>query len=150
MDGSETGLVRQGALKKQGFGVRGLPAPAAPGSSAIPTISLNALSRAPMTRHSCAIFFSVKKRVGGVLGEPGAPPPAAERGGPGQSAAAGRRVLGLVAQAGGREDGGVLQDVHDGLQLLRDMVLQQAGRHHRGPGPRVAVEQRPVVAGNAF
>ena len=28
-----------------------------------------------MTRHSCGIFFSVKKRVGGVLGEPGAPTP---------------------------------------------------------------------------
>lgn len=26
-----------------------------------------------MTRHSCGTFFSVKKRVGGVLGEPGAP-----------------------------------------------------------------------------
>lgn len=39
------------------------------------TISLNALSIAPITRHSCGIFFSVKKRVGGVLGEPGAPTP---------------------------------------------------------------------------
>lgn len=37
------------------------------------TMSLKAFSMAPITRLSCATFFSVKKRVGGVLGEPGAP-----------------------------------------------------------------------------
>lgn len=51
------------------IGGAGSPHPAAP------TISLKALSRAPMTKHSCGIFFSVKKRVGGVLGEPGVPTP---------------------------------------------------------------------------
>lgn len=37
------------------------------------TMSLKAFSMAPITRLSCEIFFSVKKRVGWVLGEPGAP-----------------------------------------------------------------------------
>lgn len=37
------------------------------------TMSLKAFSMAPITRLSCDTFFSVKKRVGGVLGEPGAP-----------------------------------------------------------------------------
>lgn len=37
------------------------------------TISLKAVSRAPITRHSWEIFFSVKKRVGGEPGEPGGP-----------------------------------------------------------------------------
>lgn len=37
------------------------------------TMSLKAFSTAPITRLSCEIFFSVKKRAGGVLGEPGAP-----------------------------------------------------------------------------
>lgn len=37
------------------------------------TMSLKAFSIAPITRLSCETFFSVKKRVGGVLGEPGAP-----------------------------------------------------------------------------
>lgn len=37
------------------------------------TMSLKAFSMAPTTRLSCETFFSVKKRVGGVLGEPGAP-----------------------------------------------------------------------------
>lgn len=74
----------------------------------------------------------------------------AERGGAGQSPAVGGRVLGLLAQARGRQDGRVLENLHDVLQLLRDMVLQQAGGHHGGPGPCVTVKQRPVVTGNAF
>lgn len=37
------------------------------------TMSLKAFSMAPIMRLSCETFFSVKKRVGGVLGEPGAP-----------------------------------------------------------------------------
>lgn len=37
------------------------------------TMSLKAFSMAPITRLSWETFFSVKKRVGGVLGEPGAP-----------------------------------------------------------------------------
>lgn len=37
------------------------------------TMSLKAFSMAPITKLSCETFFSVKKRVGGVLGEPGAP-----------------------------------------------------------------------------
>lgn len=83
-------------------------------------------------------------------GGAGGPYPSAERGGAGQRAAAGGRALRLVAQAGGRQDGRVLQDLHEVLQLLGDVLLQQAGRHHRGPGPRVTVKQRPIVAGNAF
>ena len=76
--------------------------------------------------------------------------PSAERGRAGQSPAAGGRVVRLLAQAGGRQHSRVLQDLHDVLQLLRDVVLQQVGRHHGSPGPRVTVKQRPVVAGNAF
>lgn len=37
------------------------------------TMSLKAFSIAPITRLSCEIFFSVKKRVGGFPGEQGAP-----------------------------------------------------------------------------
>lgn len=37
------------------------------------TMSLKAFSIAPITRLSCEIFFSVKKRVGGLPGEQGAP-----------------------------------------------------------------------------
>lgn len=37
------------------------------------TMSLKAFSMAPITRLSWETFFSIKKRVGGVLGEPGAP-----------------------------------------------------------------------------
>lgn len=39
------------------------------------TISLKAFSMAPITRLSCRIFFSVKKRGGGgvLQGDPGAP-----------------------------------------------------------------------------
>ena len=76
--------------------------------------------------------------------------PSAEGGCAGQSPAAGGRVVRLFAQAGGRQYRRVLQDLHDVLQLLRDVVLQQAGGHHGRPGPRVTVKQRPVVAGNAF
>lgn len=78
------------------------------------------------------------------------PHASAERGCAGQSPAVCGRVLRLLAQAGGRQDSRVLENLHDVLQLLRDMVLQQAGGHHRGPGPCVTVKQRPVVAGNAF
>lgn len=76
--------------------------------------------------------------------------PSTERGRAGQSPAVRGCVVGLLAQAGGRQHGRVLQDLHDVLQLLRDVVLQQAGCHHSSPGPRVTVKQRPVVAGNAF
>lgn len=37
------------------------------------TMSLKAFSMAPITRLSCETFFSMKKRVGAALGEPGAP-----------------------------------------------------------------------------
>lgn len=84
--------------------------------------------------------------AGGARG----PHASTEGGGPGQSPAVGGRVLGLLAQAGGREDGRVLQDLHHVLQLLGDVVLEQARGHHCGTGPRMTVEQRPVVAGNTF
>lgn len=82
-------------------------------------------------------------------GGAGGPHASAERGGAGQRAAGGR-ALGLLAQAGGRQDGRVPQDLHQLPQLLGHVVLQQAGRHHRRARARVAVEQRPVVAANAF
>ena len=34
--------------------------------------------------------------------------------------------------------------------MLCDVVLQQARRHHSGPGAGVAIKQRPVVAGDAL
>lgn len=43
------------------------------GFTAFPTMSLKAFSMAPITRLSCETFFSVKKRVGGLPGEQGAP-----------------------------------------------------------------------------
>lgn len=73
-----------------------------PQLSVVHTISLKALSRAPMTKHSCGIFFSVKKRVGGVLGEPGAPTPP-------RSEAARVRVLpwaGVLSGSSPRQVGG--------------------------------------------
>lgn len=76
--------------------------------------------------------------------------PSAQGGGAGQSPAVGGCVLGLLPQAGRGQDRRVLQDLHYVLQLLGDMVLQQARCHHGGPGPRVTIKQRPVVAGDAL
>lgn len=69
----------------------------------------------------------------------------AQRGRPCQCPAVGGRVVRLLSQAGGREDGCVPQDVHDLLQLLQDMVLQQFGSDHSCPWPSVSIKQRPVV-----
>ena len=57
----------------------------------------------------------------------------------------GGRVVRLLSQAGGREDGHVPQDVHDLLQLLQDMVLQQFGSDHSCSWPSVSIKQGPVV-----
>lgn len=62
----------------------------------------------------------------------------------------GRRALWLLPQAGRGKDGGVLQDLHDFLQLLCDVVLQQARCHHGSPRACVAIKQGPVVAGDAL
>lgn len=64
---------------------------------------------------------------------------------PCQRPAVGGRVVGLLSQAGGREDGRVPQDVHDLLQLFQDMVLQQFGSDHSCTRPSVSIKQGPVV-----
>lgn len=73
-------------------------------------------------------------------------PHAATQGGrPCQCPAVGGRVVRLLSQAGGGEDGCVPQDVHDLLQLFQDMVLQQFGSDHRCSWPSMSIEQGPVV-----
>lgn len=86
------------------------------------------------------LLLGEEARGRGARGAGGAHP-TAKRGCPRQSPAVGRRVVRLLAQAGGRQHSRVLEDLHDVLQLLRDVVLKQAGRHHGCPGPRVSVKQ---------
>lgn len=69
----------------------------------------------------------------------------AQGGRPCQCPAVGGWVVRLLSQARGWEDSCVSQDVHDLLQLLQNMVLQQFGSDHSCPWPSVSIKQGPVV-----
>lgn len=64
---------------------------------------------------------------------------------PCQRPAVGGWIVRVLSQAGGWKDSRVPQDVHNLLQLLQDVVLQQFGSHHSCPRSSVSIKQGPVV-----
>lgn len=59
-------------------------------------------------------------------------------------------IDGLLSQTRGRLQVRGAEDFHHLLEVQRDVVVQKSGSHHSHAGACVAVEQRPVVQGQAL